>query len=453
MSGLEHLREVSKIRKFKKEEIILHEGDTAGEAMYIILLGDAGVYRGYGKPEQIHVSSLKKGDFFGEMSLFLNTRRVASVVALSEITALKIHRDNIAELFGKMPSMAYAIIRTLCTRLQDSNEKYANLFAQLRTNKEQDESLAFQALIEDAPSATPVLLDDAVEENSPTPAVPSPITEPTDTAPVETAPVSAAPVEATPAQVNAYPPNPLFPPGHKHYTLPGMEPDPAIVSNSPCVCPMCDHEFKGQKIRNSKLRLIAMDNDLRSHYQGVEPLYYLTLTCPKCYFSAIRDTFAKAMTNRSTQIAEKINPIKDALPFDFTAPLTADTVFASMYLALQCVPLSYTGRELITARIWRHLSWLYHDCGDEEMEKMATRTAYEQYIAAYESVDIPAASMQSICYIIGDLSFRAEDIRTAKKFYYAARTNRDGGALIRNHAEDRLNELRAWEAEHPSVES
>jgi len=435
MSDLEHLKEVSKIHNFKQGEMILREGDTTGESMYIILLGEAGVYRASGEEDKVHVSSLKKGDFFGEMRVFLNTQRVASVVALTDITVLEIHRDNIAELFSKKPSMAYAIIRTLCARLQEYNEKYADLYMKMRMSKEQDELLDFLALIEDAPSATPVLLDEVLEEAEQAPAVSA---------------VSVVSAAAGSAAPNAYPANPLFPPGHKHYILSGLEADAAIVGDARCSCPMCDYEFKTQKIRNSKLRILSTDVDLRNRYQGVDPVYFLTMTCPKCYFSGIRDTFSKAMSNRRPQVDEKLKPVKEALTFDFEGPQTADTIFASMYLAMQCVPLAYAGKELIVARIWRNLSWLYRDCGDEEMEKMAIRTAYEQYMKAYETVEIPEASMQSICYIIGDLAYRMEDIRTAKKFFYSARTNRDGGALIRSQAEDRLNEIRAWEAEHPA---
>ena len=433
MSGLEHLREVSKICKFKKGEMILREGDADGDAMYIILLGEAGVYRSRGSAEQVQLSHLKKGDFFGEMKVFLDTNRVASVMALTDITVLEIHRDNISELFSKMPSMAYTIIRTLCVRLHESNGKYAEMYAQLRGSKGLDAPVEMPVLIEDAPSATPVLLDVPEEEHA------------------AAAPMPAAPASPAPApKADEYPANPLFPPGHKRYILPGMEPDTTIVGTSPCVCPMCDHEFKAQKIRNSKLRLLSTDADLRSRFQGVDTLHYLTMTCPKCYFSAIRDNFTKAMSSRRMLVADKINPIKAAMKFDFDGAMTAETVFASMYLALQCVPLAYTGKELITARIWRHLSWMYRDCGDEAMEKMATLTAYEQYLKAYEVVDIPATSVQSICYIIGDLAYRVEDIRAAKRFFYSARTNRDGGALMRSQAEDRLAEIRAWEAEHPS---
>ena len=448
MSGIEHLREVSNVLKFKKGELILREGETDNPMMYIILLGETGVYRGYGTAAQVRVSLLKKGDFFGEMRAFLDTKRVASVVALTETTVLEIARDNIATLFSKMPSMAYAIIRTLCARLQESNERYATLHAQLRTDGGQAVSPeALSTLIEDAPSITPVLIDDAPEEE---PASAAPAAQAVAVAQAEPK-VQAAPVaKAAPV---AYPPNALFPPGHKHYSFPDTEQAPAMVGESSCTCPMCDHVFKVTRIRNSKLRLLTTDPDLRSHFQGVEPIYYLTLTCPNCYFSAIRDTFTKAMTNRKALITEKTAPIKSAMSFDFTGPLTADTAFASMFLALQCVPFAYTGKEMITARIWRHLCWLYRDCGDAEMEQTAIRTAYEQYLHAYETVDIPASSMQSVCYIIGDLSERVDDIPTAKKFFYSARTNRDGGALMRSMAEDRLNDIRAREAANPLTES
>ena len=56
------------IKKFRKNEVILHEENTS-EYMYIILDGEAKVVQVTGEGKGIIVTMHRTGDFFGELSL------------------------------------------------------------------------------------------------------------------------------------------------------------------------------------------------------------------------------------------------------------------------------------------------------------------------------------------------------------------------------------------------
>ena len=72
-----------KIVYYQKGENIIKEGDQ-DKKMYIILEGSVKITLSDGN-EKIQVALLKKGDFFGEMSLFIDAPRSATATAIGEV--------------------------------------------------------------------------------------------------------------------------------------------------------------------------------------------------------------------------------------------------------------------------------------------------------------------------------------------------------------------------------
>jgi len=105
-------------RTYNTGDIIVNEGDKNTEHMYFLLEGNVDVYKAYGRSNEVHLSTLKSGDLFGEMSLFLDDPRTATVVSRDRATVLEIPRDKMQDLMGDNADIAYAIIETLCKRLR-----------------------------------------------------------------------------------------------------------------------------------------------------------------------------------------------------------------------------------------------------------------------------------------------------------------------------------------------
>ena len=113
------LKNLSGNRKtYNAGDIIVNEGDKNTSHMYFLLEGNVDVYKAYGKHNEVHLSTLKSGDLFGEMSLFLDDPRTATVISRGGTTVLEIQRDKIQGLMGDNSDIAYAIIETLCKRLK-----------------------------------------------------------------------------------------------------------------------------------------------------------------------------------------------------------------------------------------------------------------------------------------------------------------------------------------------
>ncbi|MBA3344118.1 MAG: peptidase domain-containing ABC transporter [Gemmatimonadales bacterium] len=90
-----------------KGELIVRQGDAAG-AMYIVEDGQLRVYTEDGGPRR-YVAYLRKGDFFGERSLFQQVPRAASVEALGPVRLLTLTRATFDSLCKAHPDFAARI--------------------------------------------------------------------------------------------------------------------------------------------------------------------------------------------------------------------------------------------------------------------------------------------------------------------------------------------------------
>jgi hypothetical protein len=119
------------------------------------------------------------------------------------------------------------------------------------------------------------------------------------------------------------------------------------------------------------------------------------------------------------------------------------TVFASYYLAILGAPACFHEHQRITARLWRSLSRIYDDCGDDGMMSYALRKSADDYMYAYSNFDYAGRSMQQLCYIIGEIMFKLGELTRARDFFYSAFTNKEGTPVIKRQAEDRLEVIKA----------
>ena len=72
-------------------------------------------------PIQSELAQLSSGQLFGEMALFDNDRRSATVVALVATELLSIDRDRFNSLAYQRPEMPMQIAKVLAQRLRAAN--------------------------------------------------------------------------------------------------------------------------------------------------------------------------------------------------------------------------------------------------------------------------------------------------------------------------------------------
>jgi CRP-like cAMP-binding protein len=113
-------------RRFPKHKTIVEEG-APGDYMYIISEGRVKVTKLSGDGREKILELLEVGDFFGEMSLFDDAPRSASVKAMSDVRILALGRNDFLRLLSSSPGLALSVIRELTRRLRQVDEQASSL--------------------------------------------------------------------------------------------------------------------------------------------------------------------------------------------------------------------------------------------------------------------------------------------------------------------------------------
>ncbi|HOT28140.1 MAG TPA: cyclic nucleotide-binding domain-containing protein [Candidatus Ozemobacteraceae bacterium] len=114
------LNERAEVVKFVRDAFICKEGQKA-DSMYIIRSGIVQVFCDDGHGGRKILTHLKQGEYFGEMALFTDEPRTASVIALAETDVIRLKKDDLYAILESAPKVSIAIIRTLCERLARAN--------------------------------------------------------------------------------------------------------------------------------------------------------------------------------------------------------------------------------------------------------------------------------------------------------------------------------------------
>lgn len=107
----DELRKEMMLRRFGRGERIIQEGEP-GHTFYLVVSGEVSVRAG-GDAE---VARLKRGQYFGEMSLLTGEPRAATVLAASDAVLLELDRPVFARLFGEHQGLARELSAILAQR-------------------------------------------------------------------------------------------------------------------------------------------------------------------------------------------------------------------------------------------------------------------------------------------------------------------------------------------------
>jgi CRP/FNR family transcriptional regulator len=117
-------------RKLRKGHALFREGDE-GEEMFLVREGTVLVSKSVtGKVEQV-LARFGPGDFFGEMSLFDQSPRSATIQAETDTALLALDRDDLNALIEVNPRAAAAffqgLVQVFIERLRASGELVAEI--------------------------------------------------------------------------------------------------------------------------------------------------------------------------------------------------------------------------------------------------------------------------------------------------------------------------------------
>lgn len=105
-------------------EVIFRQGEE-GNCMYVIQSGKVEiVHEADGVTTLLAVRD--EGDFFGEMALFENVVRMATVRALGSTRVLTVDKKTLLRKFQEDPSLAFRIVETMSRRIRELSERVAD---------------------------------------------------------------------------------------------------------------------------------------------------------------------------------------------------------------------------------------------------------------------------------------------------------------------------------------
>ena len=95
--------------------VIFRQGDP-GDKFYLIRTGRVRVFREDANLET-EISVLQAGDDFGEMALFMDEPRSATVAALEETRLMVLSKEQFQSILKGFPNVTFAFVRQMCERL------------------------------------------------------------------------------------------------------------------------------------------------------------------------------------------------------------------------------------------------------------------------------------------------------------------------------------------------
>lgn len=113
------LMEAGSIEAHGPGTVVVHQG-LVEDKFYIILQGEVAILVADERDREIHVASLARGDYFGELSLLFDCPRTATVRTLSACRFLVLHRDNFYRVLHAAPTFRARVEETARTRVPSS---------------------------------------------------------------------------------------------------------------------------------------------------------------------------------------------------------------------------------------------------------------------------------------------------------------------------------------------
>jgi CRP/FNR family transcriptional regulator len=110
-------------KQYQNGEVIVRQGD-AGRCMFVIQKGEVeAVAEKDGR--ELRLRKMGPNDFFGEMALFEQETRTATIRALGPTHVLTIDKKNFLGGIHEDPSLAFRVVQTMSHRIRDLTDRLA----------------------------------------------------------------------------------------------------------------------------------------------------------------------------------------------------------------------------------------------------------------------------------------------------------------------------------------
>jgi len=121
-SDLERIAQVAVPREFEPGQAVFREGD-ASDTCYVVRSGCARAVREHVDGRSITLAKFGPGDIFGELAMFEDERRSATVEAVERTSVVGVLGGDMRRLMSEHPGIATRLVIALGRRLREMNER------------------------------------------------------------------------------------------------------------------------------------------------------------------------------------------------------------------------------------------------------------------------------------------------------------------------------------------
>jgi CRP/FNR family transcriptional regulator len=121
---LQKVAEVAVPRGFEAGQVVFREGDES-DTCYVVRTGHARAIRAHPDGRSITLANFGPGDIFGELAMFDDERRSATVEAIDDVSAIAVLGADMRRLMREHPDIAVKLVIGLGRRLRETNERLA----------------------------------------------------------------------------------------------------------------------------------------------------------------------------------------------------------------------------------------------------------------------------------------------------------------------------------------
>jgi CRP-like cAMP-binding protein len=119
---LEAVAAVAMPRRFEPGEVVFLEGDDS-DTCYVVRRGHARAVRENADGRTIALAHFGPGDIFGELAMFDDERRSATIETLDPVDAVAVAGSDMRRLLREHPDIAVKLVIALGRRLREANER------------------------------------------------------------------------------------------------------------------------------------------------------------------------------------------------------------------------------------------------------------------------------------------------------------------------------------------
>jgi CRP/FNR family transcriptional regulator len=120
---LARIAEVTVPRAFSAGEIVFREGDHS-DTCYVVRSGHVRALREHTDGRTIALATLGPGEIFGELAIFDEEQRSATIEAVDDDTeVIAILAGDMRRMLGEHPDIAFELLAALSRRLRETNER------------------------------------------------------------------------------------------------------------------------------------------------------------------------------------------------------------------------------------------------------------------------------------------------------------------------------------------